>query len=220
LTGLVLSDLAQLHRKLAVCSWPEPNWDYEAELQDSAQLTLDTFDRILLAGASENMRDARRWLRRIVLDLPRIRQSLLDNQDFPRTTLHGDVHSGNVVLRSARGTPSTVLLDWGRARCGSPFEDVSSWLQSLSHWEPEARRRHDTLVRYYLRARGGSDVLHRSVRDLYWLAAACNVLAGALRYHLVVAGSNDQPARVRVGAHGAVRHQLRVIRRAHAVWCD
>jgi hypothetical protein len=38
------------------------------------------------------------------------------------------------------------LIDWARARRGSPFEDVASWLHSLGCWEPEARRRHDSLL--------------------------------------------------------------------------
>jgi hypothetical protein len=45
---------------------------------------------------------------------------------------------------------------------------------------------HDTLVRIYLLARGLELVLSRDFRRLYWVAGACNALAGALQYHLMV----------------------------------
>src|SRR5919108_667753 len=82
------------------------------------------------------------------------------------------------VIRGRGPGSRAVLLDWARARRGSPLEDVSSWLQSLGYWELEARRRHDTLLRRYLKARAFAGELSRAVRDAYWLAAACNVLAG------------------------------------------
>jgi hypothetical protein len=112
-----------------------------------------------------------------------------------------------------------VLLDWGRARVGSPLEDVASWLQSLGFWEPEARRRHDTLLRRYLVARGLPRHLGPEVRDAYWLAAASNGLAGALRYHLAVIDGWSQPTAAR-RAHSvrAAADWLRVIRRADAYW--
>jgi hypothetical protein len=141
--------------------------------------------------------------------------------------VHGDAHPGNAVLRPGRAAPGAaagvgvrpVLLDWGRARLGSPLEDVSSWLQSLRYWEAEARRRHDRLLGRYLAARGLAGPPSRDVRDAYWLAAACNVLAGALRYHLTVATGwgNPTPTR-RTGALRAARDCLRIIRRADACW--
>jgi hypothetical protein len=76
---------------------------------------------------------------------------------------------------------------WLAARPGAPLEDVSAWVQSLGHWEPQARRYHDTLVRQYLAARGLEPRLDRTFRRLYWIAGACNALAGALRYHFVTA---------------------------------
>jgi hypothetical protein len=117
-----------------------------------------------------------------------------------------------------------VLLDWGRARIGAPLEDVSSWLQSLGFWEPEARRRHDTLLRRYLTCRGGPDRLDRGLRDAYWLAGACNALAGALRYQVAVADGWRRPAAraravaARAVAARAARDALRVVRRADACW--
>ena len=102
---------------------------------------------------------------------------------------------------------------WARARHGSALEDVGSWLHSLGAWEPEARRRHDTLFKRYLTARGLPVKLGADVRDLYWLASASNALAGALAYHLAVAA--DQRAR---GNHDSAMRcasgWLRVLRRA------
>ena len=132
---------------------------------------------------------------------PRVQPVLLAAAAFRMAVLHGDVHSGNVVVRVQEGAERVVLLDWARARLGSPLEDVSSWLQSLGYWEFEARRRHDTLLRRYLAARGLSTHLGREVRDVYWFAGACNVLAGALRYQLLAAdGWSSVPSRARADA--------------------
>jgi aminoglycoside phosphotransferase (APT) family kinase protein len=143
----------------------------------------------------------------------------MSSQPFGTAIVHGDVHSGNALLATAEGADRLVLLDWARARLGSPLEDVASWLQSLGYWEPEAKRRHDTLLRRYLTARGQPDDLTRALRDAYWFAAASNVLAGALRYHLVVAGGwSGEPSRARAEAARAARDQLRVLRRADLIW--
>ena len=151
--------------------------------------------------------------------LPAIRAALLGAPPLGLAVIHGDVHSGNATVRGERGTERAVLLDWGRARLGSPLEDVSSWLQSLGYWEPEARRRHDTLLRRYLAVRGLPTHLGSDLRSAYWLASSCNALAGALRYHLVVAdGWGGAPSRARAEAARAARDHLRVIRRADAVW--
>jgi aminoglycoside phosphotransferase (APT) family kinase protein len=98
--------------------------------------------------------------------------------------VHGDMHPGNVLLRRQGRKLVPVFLDWVRVRLGSPMEDVSSWLQSLGYWEPDARRRHDTLLKRYLEASGRGSTLSSSVREHYGLAGASNALAGALRYHL------------------------------------
>lgn len=49
------------------------------------------------------------------------------------------------------------------------------------------RRRHDTLLRGYLVARGLPSTLERTLRDAYWMESVSNTLAGALHYHLLVA---------------------------------
>jgi hypothetical protein len=216
----VLGLLADLHARV-----PTPRtravlaaWDYEAELRRSALWTLGIFDQAVIAGA--DLGDLRRYgppLRRLVLDLPQVRMQLLSATPSGPTILHGDVHSGNALLRA--GAEQPVLIDWGRARLGSELEDVSSWLHSLGTWEPEIHRRHDTLLRRYLAARGLPSVLLRTVRDAYWLALASNSLSGALGYHLAVAlDTAGRSRRERVTAVAALRQHLRVIRRAVSVW--
>jgi carbohydrate-binding DOMON domain-containing protein len=111
-----------------------------------------------------------------------------------------------------------VLLDWGIARLASPLEDVSSWLQSLGYWEPEARRRHDTVLTAYLSALGMNRTLTSSLRAAYWMAGGSNVLSGALLYHLDVAADQHRPQIQRAAAIKAARDALRVIRRTNAYW--
>jgi hypothetical protein len=116
------------------------------------------------------------------------------------------------MLRARAAGPEVVFLDWGRSRNGSPLEDVSSWLLSLRAWEPAAARDHDTLFRAYLAAADRPTALTAELRDAYWIAAASNVLAGALRYQLVVA--RESSGRQRAIAIAQARAAFRVIRRA------
>ena len=221
LSGLVLEQLALVHAALPTAPFGRAPvaWDYEAELGRAAAATLEQFERAVSHDDLAWLRWARGALRRTVEALPAIRSALLNATPFGVAAIHGDVHSGNATVRVERGVERAVLLDWGRARPGSPLEDVSAWLQSLGYWEPEAKRRHDTLLRRYLAARGLPAHLGSDLRAAYWLASTCNVLAGALRYHLVVAdGWGGAPSRARAEAARAARDHLRVIRRADAVW--
>jgi hypothetical protein len=85
-------------------------------------------------------------------------------------------------------------------------------------WDPEIRRRHDTLLRGYLAVRGLPTALLRTVREAHWLALASNSLSGALGYHLAVAlDTAGRSSRERVAAVAALRQHLRVIRRADAL---
>ena len=149
-------------------------------------------------------------LERLVHHLPRIRRELAR---FAGTTLlHGDVHPGNVVIRGG----TAVLLDWGRARIGSPLEDLASWVHAVAFWEPEARRRHDTLLMRYFSACGILNRLSPAYRDALVLAGACNAFAGALRYHLAVIGDQSRSARQQSASFRAAADWLRILRRADA----
>ena len=143
--------LARFHDSAAGAR-PACAWNYEAELADSAERTLQ------FAASARDAAGRRPWrrlgdLRRVVRALPEIRSWLLSQET---TIIHGDVHPNNVCRSAAPASSRLVLIDWGRSRTGSPFEDVASWLQSLGCWEPQARRRHDTLLRAYLDWRSGA----------------------------------------------------------------
>lgn len=169
-----LHDNEQLRPKILI------DWDYESDLAKSADETLAV---ALHARDAAGVRHWRRIgdLRRVVAALPKLRSTLLQATAF----IHGDVHSGNVILRASEKR-EVAFIDWARARLGSPLEDLASWLHSLGCWEPEARRRHDTLLRAYLEARSSKQRITTDFRTLYWYASASNGLSGAIRYHLLV----------------------------------
>jgi aminoglycoside phosphotransferase (APT) family kinase protein len=184
-------------------------WDYETALARSAQSTLE------LARDARDTGGTRLWrrlgdLRRVVAALPRIRQRLMSGET---SVIHGDMHPGNVILRGG-ANHDVAMIDWARSRLGSPLEDVASWLHSLGCWEPEARRRHDTLMRMYLDARRAHQVFSSSVRVDYWFASASNGLSGAMRYHLAVLSDEGAVAAVRYDSRRALIAWERVIRRA------
>ena len=214
----VLEGLARLHATpvgpRAACALAR--WDYESELLASARSTLELLERHRRHQLLSGLRPFVPAMRRLVLALPAIRRQLLSFGPFGTGPVHGDVHPGNALLRRRRGSPETALLDWGRARIGSPLEDVVSWLQSLGYWEPEARRRHDTLLARYLSARGENGRPSSDLRAACWLAGASNGLSGALRHHLWVARDEQATSPQRTRAVHAARDWLRVLRRADA----
>ena len=198
LSASVCRELAQLHNAPGL-SGKAFSWNYEDELISSAEETLG------LAATARNSLGRRVWrrlgdLRRVVRALPRIRRRLLSDG---ATAIHGDMHPGNVILRRTPGSVDVVLIDWARARIGSPLEDIASWLHSLGCWEPQARRRHDSLMRAYLEARRAPRIFAAELRVGYWLASVSNGLSGAIRYHLAVladaaatpAASSSSPGR-------------------------
>lgn len=208
--GAVCRALARLHDDAAL---PHEafSWNYEAELACSAQLTLEC------AAGARDMSGRRLWrrigdLRRVVAALPLIRRRLFSG---PTAVIHGDIHPGNVIVR-AGADPEVVLIDWARARIGSPLEDAASWLHSLGCWEPEARRRHDTLMRIYLQARRNRRPFASDVRVDYWLASASNGLAGAIRYHVAVLSDPGSADAARCDSGRALIAWQRVVRRAAA----
>jgi hypothetical protein len=220
LAALVLERLADVHAWLPADAFATglADWDFEAELCQSAWETLELLETVARQEELKPVRCVLPAVRRVVAVLPAMRRQLVA-AERTATVLHGDAHPGNVVIRRRGTSQEAVLLDWGRTRLGSPLEDVCSWLQSLGYWEPEVRRYHDTLWRHYLGARGRSTCLDPNLRSLYWLAGACNGLAGALRYHLLgAAASTDRQRRSRVHSVAAVRDWLRIIRRADAHW--
>lgn len=214
----VLEGLARLHGIVmgSDAAGALSSWDYDTDLQTSAERTLRFLERAgrepLLSGLGRHGPA----VRRVVEKLPVLRQQLLSFAPFGNGPVHGDVHPGNALVRRRQRGQQPALLDWSRARIGSPLEDVVSWLQSLGYWEPEARRRHDTLLGEYLLARGENPRPSDDLRAAYWLAGASNALAGALRYHLWVAADGRAPADRRARAAHAANDWLRVIRRADA----
>ena len=207
----VCRELARLHDASSVPQEPFV-WSYEAQLASSAEATLE------LATDARDRFGRRYWrrcgdLRRVVAALPAIRRRLLR----ATSVIHGDVHPGNVILRARRQSVDVVLIDWARARIGSPFEDLASWLHSLGCWEPQARRDHDSLVRAYLGARAVPRPFDAQARVEYWLASVSNGLSGAIRYHLAVLANSGSPESARIDSRRAVVAWERVVRRAAAV---
>src|SRR5690606_15059129 len=198
----VLQRLARFHERARTSDCEMPLWDYESELQASAQATLEQLESLgCFPEYARLLRRTLRPLRRLTLSIPRHRERLLRFAPFGAGPIHGDVHPGNVLVRRRRGAHEPVLIDWARARVGSPLEDVSSWLQCLGYWEPQARRKHDTLLAGYLRSAEPNQPLSSDLRGAYWVAAASNTLAGALRYYCWQAASADSIARRNAAAH-------------------
>lgn len=211
----VLDQLAILHRR-AACGLEDlvRDWDYESDLEEQATETLAMLERTSVHRRDRILGASLPAARRLVRNLRRWRRELVEDGRLPSCVIHGDVHPGNVLIRAHDRNP--ILLDWARARVGSPLEDVSSWLQWLGFWEPTVKSKHDTLLARYLTARGLGRLPSRSLRAVYWLAGASNCFAGALRYHLSVledvCSGEDQRAAAQRAAHDC----LRVIRRADA----
>lgn len=215
----VLDRLADLHSCVSDVMWPSAlsEWDYEAELLRAAADTLDALESAVQTEMFAGLRQLIEPLRRVVTSLPRMRRVL--SASLPaRTVLHGDVHSGNVLMRN--GDLQPILLDWGRVRLGSPLEDVSSLLESLAYWEPAVRLHRASLLQHYMRARRLHELPRGELDLCYWLAAASNTLAGALRYHLergLRAGNAPEP-KSGDSAIRAARDHLRSIEQADALW--
>jgi aminoglycoside phosphotransferase (APT) family kinase protein len=212
-SSLVLGQLAALHGfdPAPILPLLSRSWDYERDLMESAEATVHAYESAFLAGLRPGGRPMLPALKRLVGNLPQLRRELMTFAG--KAFLHGDVHSGNVVLRATKA----LLLDWARARIGSPLEDVASWIHSLALWEPEAKRKHDTLLERYRIARGEDRVsLTRDFRDACVLAGACNALAGALRYHLEVPADPKRSAKQKANSFRAAADLLRIIHRADA----
>jgi Ser/Thr protein kinase RdoA (MazF antagonist) len=213
----LLGRLAHLHSTAAPVQAQEvlSDWDYESELVERTRQAAEILEALPREEAFLRLRRGLGSLRRVEEALPELRRQLLAFAPLGTAVIHGDAHPSNALVRSG---DRPVLLDWGRARLGSPLEDVSSWLQSLGYWEPAAKRRHDTLLAGYLAACGLPARAGRELRDAYWLAGASNVLAGALLVHLRNAVDAPPGSRQRTTAIHAAEDASRVIRRADACW--
>ena len=215
-TGLaasVLEQLAWLHSNVPSSALePAPAWDYEAELVWSAQATLESCEAAARLRDLNHLRVFLPPVRRLVAGMLNLRQQL--RAESPPVVLHGDAHPSNAMVRLYRNSKVPILIDWGRTRVGIGLEDTASWLHSLGFWEPEARRRHDTLLCRYLAARGLATKLSSEVRGPYWIAGASNAMAGALRYHLDVARCEQNSVGKRATASRAALDWLRIVRRA------
>jgi hypothetical protein len=215
LTTVLLRRLGRFHAGTAQSRLPLADWDYEGELAASAA---ETLARLEYCRHDPDLRSLTRHVRmldQVVSNLAGLRSALLSDSTFSRRPIHGDLHPGNTMVR--RGVERRpVVIDWGRARSGSPLEDVSSMLQSLRFFEPNALQRHDRLLKEYLTGLGRDRRIDDSTRGAYWVAGASNALAGALNVHLLTAMDRDRAARQRYHAFLAARDWLRIIRRAHA----
>jgi hypothetical protein len=216
----VLEHVARLHtaeldpRGLEVLS----DWNYESELGRNAALTLERLEAAVRLPEFSALMASVPPVRRLFRSLPEIRRTLLAFDTLRRGPIHGDLHPGNAVVRRRNSRDEPVLIDWGRARIGSPLEDISSWLHSLAEWEPEARRRHDSLFVSYLAARGMEGRLRSDLRAAYWLAGASNAFSGGLLHHLTQMLDQRATSRRRLRAAYSARHWMRVLRRADAFW--
>jgi aminoglycoside phosphotransferase (APT) family kinase protein len=208
----VCRELAQLHDN-ADLPHERFSWNYEDQVIQSAE------DTLAFATVARDASGHRLWrrlgdLRRVVMALPHIRRRLLSEG---ASVIHGDMHPGNVILRQSADDIDLVLLDWARARVGSPLEDIASWLHSLGCWEPQARKRHDTLMRAYLEARRIPSRFDSDVRLAYWLASVSNGLSGAIRYHLAVLADRGATEEACAKSRMALMAWTRVVRRAAAL---
>lgn len=213
ISAAVLERIASLHELEP--DTPLPAWDYESELAGMARWTVDMARRATTSPARDLVRGAVPMLEDLTDRLPVMRAYLASERPFAGRVIHGDLHPGNVMIRRLDGHADPVLIDWARTRVGSALEDLSSWAQSLATWEPEMRRRHDSLLQRYLVARGLSPRLSTELRDLYWFAAASNALAGALGVHLEALADQRE-----LDPHGpsarSARDWLRIARQARA----
>lgn len=217
-TRELLRRLAEFHIAAVNAMELVGDWDYEVEHCDLAWATRTALDRYRYHPDLPALSKVLPAVSRLVVDREKLRRQLLAEKPLQAQRIHGDVHPGNALVRSGSSANKLILLDWARARVGSPLEDVSSWLHSLGFWESEAKRRHDTLLGDYLAACGMDHQLTPHRRAAYWLAGASNALSGALLHHLRIAEDATQSTARRLISVRAAQGWLRVIRRADAWW--
>lgn len=215
-TGGMLARLGRFHVSVSAGDVRLPEWDFEREMKAMAEGAYMLLEQCRSEPDLRSLARDLPSLDRVIQAAPELRRQLLREQPFGCRPIHGDVHPGNALVRRRQGENQPVLLDWGRARMGSPLEDVSSWLQTLRFWESEAQRLHDTLFRRYLSAFGMPRKLTSDIRAAYWIAGASNALAGALLHHLTVLLDPRQSKANRATSYHVAGDWLRIVRRAHA----
>jgi hypothetical protein len=121
LAGELLRQLAVFHRAAAGSTALVPIWDYEAEQDGMATATLAALEGLRnhpdLAGLARSLPATRR----MVAARSRLRGQLLQERPFQAQPIHGDVHSGNVLVRRREGAYRPIMLDWARARSDRPL---------------------------------------------------------------------------------------------------
>jgi Ser/Thr protein kinase RdoA (MazF antagonist) len=213
-TEAVLTRLGRFHTTMRAAKVVLPEWDFDQELQAMARSTWQLLDHCRYHPEYADLVRELRRVEQLIEAMPRLRKQLLSERPFGSRPIHGDVHPGNALVRRKNGTHEPVLIDWGRARLGSPLEDVSNWLQTLRFWEAEGQRLHDTFFRRYLTAFGMERRLTDDIRAAYWMAGASNALSGALLHHLAILMDERQARSARATAYRAARDWLRVAPRA------
>lgn len=102
----VLDALASLHESdLTSMAGLLTDWDYEEELITRAWQGVATFDRVCRRHRITELLRFGPFLRRAAHALPAMRGWLMSIAPFGRTTIHGDVHPGNVMI-CTRGGPT------------------------------------------------------------------------------------------------------------------
>jgi Ser/Thr protein kinase RdoA (MazF antagonist) len=155
----VLVTLARVHAACCQTSKFDWTWTFDAthidRLHANALAKLSASDHFKATTA-----DHVEWLRR----LERIGRSdsLRTVSDaLPRSLVHGDMHPGNIVLRSD-GLP--VIIDWGNVCVGPPMLDVANIIRiDSTEW--------DIYLDAY-RAAGGKIDAERCRRAYCWARAA------------------------------------------------
>src|SRR5919204_3565102 len=108
LVSHVLEQLANIHAALsgALPGGSLGAWDYEAELMPTAEATLKTLEVAVQTSALAGLHRLAPALRRVVAALPGMRRQLMSSSPLGQSMLHGDVHSGNVLIREVTGRRS------------------------------------------------------------------------------------------------------------------
>lgn len=199
----LLGRLASFHRQSRADASEMPPWDFESEFEVMAEATAEAVERCGFDDELRFIAEDAPAVRHLALSARTLRQEVLSGAGLAVGPIHGDVHPGNaIVCRRGRGAEA-LLLDWGRARIGSPLEDVASWLQSLGARDEATRTTREDLLAHYLGELGRDRKVTPSLRAAYWIAAASNALSGALLHHVCMA-ETERPWSARRAAEARI----------------